>query len=89
MQSMFTCHDWDRAQLLYADPQHFINAVRLLEELLDGLTLFPQGQRVMAFTHITPLLATRLSIWGTELDDIERDTDLEEEPDRNAEYTAP
>ena len=75
-------HDWDRAQLLYADPQHFINAARLLDELLDGITLFPMGERVMLFAHVTPLLANRMAIWGSELDDIEHDADLQEEPDR-------
>ena len=82
MPTLFTCHDWDRAQLLYADPQTFIDAAKLLAELIASLTAFPQNTRVMLYGNVTPDLLERLSCWGGELDDIEHDADLEEEPDR-------
>jgi hypothetical protein len=78
MTTHFPTHAYDRARLLHAEPQHFINAARLLEELLDAITAYPIGSRVMLFAHVTPLLATRMAIWGSEFDDHEQDADLEE-----------
>jgi hypothetical protein len=81
MATLFTVYDCDRAQLLYADPQTFIDAAKLLSELVADITAFPTGKRVMLFGHVRPDLIERLAAWGSELDDIELDADLEEEPD--------
>lgn len=83
---MFTVHDWDRAQLLYADPQHFIDAVKILSALIEQLSAFPVGGSVMLYAHISPGLVDAMSEWGDELTDFETDADLEEEPDLEEDY---
>jgi hypothetical protein len=79
---MFNIHDYERARLLYADPQNFIDAAKLLAALLAQLTAYPMGDRVMFYGHVKPEMMEHLATWGAELDDLEQDDDLEEEPDR-------
>lgn len=72
----------DRAAVLHAHPVYFIQAAKLLESIVSGLTAYPQQGRVMLFGHVPPAIADALSEWGSDLADIEADSDLEDGADR-------
>jgi hypothetical protein len=79
---MFDIHDYERARLLYADPTTFIDAAKLLAELLEQISAYSIGERVMVYGHVKPDLMERLAQWGANTEDFEQDADLEEEPDQ-------
>lgn len=75
----------DRAAVLHAHPLYFIQAAKLLESIVSGLTAYPQNGRVMLFGHVPLSIADALSEWGADLAEIETDADLEDCGDREPE----
>lgn len=69
----------DRALLLHAHPHHFIDAARLLEQLLPLLHAAGDGKAVRLDGRISPWLADQLAAWGADLTDLEDGHDAEED----------
>lgn len=72
----------DRASVLYAHPDYFIQAATLLERLLRSLSAQPQDQGVVMIGFVPADIADDLAPWGEEFTDLEIDSDLEDSNDR-------
>lgn len=69
----------ERAHLLYANPHLFIDAAKLLEQLLPLLHAAQDGRAVLLEGIVTPDLADALAAWGSDLTDYEDGQDAEME----------
>lgn len=69
----------DRARVLHAHPDLFIDAAVLLEALLPMISIAHDGRTVRLDAAIPIALADALAAWGADLTDIEDGRDAEEE----------